>query len=57
MGRLLRREVSQASSKMGRVPADRAEEGASPGLGPGALGWQLGPMERKPGDRKGEMPG
>lgn len=46
MGRLLRREVSQASSKMGRVPADRAEEGASPGLGP----WGPGVAVRAHGE-------
>lgn len=34
VGRLLTHDAPATSSKVGRVPADRAEESTLPGLGP-----------------------
>ena len=47
VGSLLSHETPATSSKMGRVPADRAEGRTLPELGP-----QLGCMKRNPGGKK-----
>lgn len=52
VGSLLSHETPATSSKMGRVPADRAEGRTLPELGPQGVGWQLGCMKRNPGGKK-----
>lgn len=52
VGRLLSHEAPATSSKMGRVPADRAEGGTLPELGPQGVSWQLRCMDRNPGGKK-----